>query len=167
MGLINKELILKEVPLFTQLSASQRRLIEEKCALIEYSKNRIIYQEGQPADAFYCVILGRVVIYTHDPQGKETILEYLHRGKYFGIISLLTLDPHSVTARAINDSLLLVIKKDDFDFILKKIPRLAIDLSQTLSRRLKNRESTRRLSLRAPQSPYLVRRRRREKPFMP
>jgi NTE family protein len=81
-----------------------------------------------------------VVIYTQDPQGNETALEYLHRGKYFGIISLLTGDPHSVTARALNDSLLLMIKKDDFDFILRKIPQLAIDLSQTLSRRLKRKD---------------------------
>jgi NTE family protein len=86
------------------------------------------------------VILGRVVIYTQDPHGNETVLEYLHRGKYFGIISLLTGDPHSVTAKAINDSLLLIIKKCDFDFILKKIPQLAIDLSQTLSRRLKRKD---------------------------
>lgn len=137
---INKELILKEVPLFAQLTVSQRRLIEERCVLTEYKKNQIVYEEGQPADAFYCVILGRVVIYTRNREGKETILEYLHRGKYFGIISLLTFDPHSVTARAVNDSLLLVIKKEDFDFILKNIPQLAIDLSQTLSRRLKNRD---------------------------
>ncbi|MFH1655200.1 MAG: patatin-like phospholipase family protein, partial [Candidatus Omnitrophota bacterium] len=79
-------------------------------------------------------------IYTQDQQGNETLLEYLHRGKYFGIISLLTGESHSVTAKAINDCLLLIIKKCDFDFILKKIPSLAIDLSQTLSRRLKRKD---------------------------
>jgi NTE family protein len=86
------------------------------------------------------VVLGRVVIYTQDQSGQETILEYLHRGKYFGVISLLTNEPHSVTAAVLNDCLLLVVKKDDFDFILKNIPRLAIDLSQTLSRRLKRKD---------------------------
>jgi NTE family protein len=81
-----------------------------------------------------------VVIYTKDEFGNKKVVKYLHRGKYFGIISLLTNEPHSVTSQALNDCLLLVIKKEDFDFLLKKIPNLAIDLSQTLSRRLKRKD---------------------------
>ncbi|MFH0913058.1 MAG: patatin-like phospholipase family protein, partial [Candidatus Omnitrophota bacterium] len=137
MKAIDKDSILQEIPIFAGLSVAERDIVKEKSSLAEYKKAGVIYQEGSPADAFYCIVLGRVVIYTQDQQGNETTLEYLHRGKYFGIISLLTGDSHSVTARALNDSLLLRIKKDDFDFILKKIPQLAIDLSQTLSRRLK------------------------------
>jgi NTE family protein len=140
MELINKDLILQEIPLFANLSAAQQDIIKEKSSFVEYKKGEVIYKEGSSPSVFYCVILGRVVIYTQDQNGNETTLEYLHRGKYFGIISLLTGEPHSVTAKAINDSLLLIIKKDDFDFILKKIPQLAIDLSQTLSRRLKRKD---------------------------
>jgi len=140
MELIDKDLILSEVPLFASLSNDERALIKQNCNFIEYKKGRIIYQEGSPADSFYCLILGRVVIYTQGPNGNETALEYLHRGKYFGIISLLTGESHSVTAKAINDCLLLTIKKEDFNIILNKIPRLAIDLSQTLSRRLKRKD---------------------------
>lgn len=140
MELINKDLILKEIPLFASLFDEQRNIIKERCGIVEYKKGQVIYKEGSPADAFYCVVLGRVVIYTQDRDGNETTLEYLHRGKYFGIISLLTGESHSVTARTLNDCLLLMIKKEDFDFILKRIPQLAIDLSQTLSRRLKNKD---------------------------
>lgn len=139
MELIDKDLILQQIPLFAGLSLEEYGIIKERVNLIEYKKNQIIYEEGAPADAFYCVVWGRVVIYTRDIYANITILEYLHRGKYFGIISLLTNDSHSVSAKAVNDSLLLVIKKDDFALILNKIPRLAIDLSQTLSRRLKNK----------------------------
>ena len=140
MELINKESILQEILLFANLSGGEQEIIKERCAILEYKKGQIIYQQGQPADAFYCVILGRVIIYTQDQYGNENILEFLHRGKYFGIISLLTGDPHSVSAKALNDCTLLAIKQEDFDFILKKIPQLAIDLSQTLSRRLKSKD---------------------------
>lgn len=140
MEIIDQDLILQEIPLFASLSAKERRMIKERSVLSEYKKGQLIYQEGSPGDAFYCVVLGRVVIYVQDASGNETILEYLHHGKYFGIISLLTQEPHSVTAKAMNDCSLLVIKKDDFSFLLKKIPALAIDLSQTLSRRLKNKD---------------------------
>ncbi|MFA5355857.1 MAG: patatin-like phospholipase family protein [Candidatus Omnitrophota bacterium] len=132
--------ILEEIPLFSGLSRAERRFIQEKAAFKEYKKGEIIYCEGEPPGALYAVVLGRVVIYTQDERGNETILEYLHRGKYFGIISLLTGEPHSVTARAINDCLLLTINQKDFDLMLKKMPRLAIDLSRSLSRRLKRKD---------------------------
>lgn len=140
MGFINEDLILKEIPLFANLSDAEHQLIAELGKFKEYKKGEVIYGEGSPPDAFYCLILGRVAIYTQDQCGQKTPLEYLHRGKYFGIISLLTGEAHSVTAGAINDCTILVIPKDDFNFILNKIPRLAIDLSQTLSRRLKKKD---------------------------
>lgn len=140
MELADKDKILKEIPLFSGLSDRDRGLVAERSSIAEYRKSALIYREGSAADAFYCVISGRVVIYTQGPQGGRTVLEYLHRGKYFGIISLLTGEAHSVSAEALNDSVLLVIPKEHFDHILKQIPSLAIDLSQTLSRRLKNKD---------------------------
>lgn len=138
--IVNKQLILGEIPLFGDLSAKEIQLLLERSSFVSYKKGQVIYHEGDPADAFYCLVSGRVAVFTKDRLGNETVVEYLHRGKYFGIISLLTAEAHSVTARALNDCTLLTIKKEDFDYILKKIPRLAIDLSQTLSRRLKNKD---------------------------
>ncbi len=135
-----KDAVLLDIPLFAALSQVERKIIAQEADFAEYKKGEIIYKEGLPADAFYCIILGRVVIYTTDSFGREKVLEYLHGGKYFGIISLLTGDAHSVTARAFNDSQVLKITKTGFDLILKQIPALAIDLSRTLSRRLKNKD---------------------------
>jgi NTE family protein len=140
MELIDKDIILSEIPLFAGLSAEERDIIKDRSSLVAYKKAEIIYEEGSSPSALYSLVLGRIVIYTNDSFGNKSILEYLHRGRYFGIISLLTNEPHSVTAQAINDSLLLVIPKDEFDFILKRIPQLAIDLSRTLSRRLKRKD---------------------------
>ena len=139
MNAISEDLI-RQFPLFSALSRAQLRLIRTRSTVVEYKKGQIIYQEDSPPDAFYCILLGRVMIYTQAKDAHKTLLEYLHRGKYFGIISLLTEEPHSVTAQAINDSSILVIKKEDFNFILEKIPHLAIDLSRTLSRRLKRKD---------------------------
>jgi NTE family protein len=140
MKLINKDLILEEIPLFSGLSTTERNIIKSRSHIVECKKGEIIYKEGSNPTALYCVVLGRIEIYTLDQHGNKKVLEYLHRGKYFGIISLLTKEPHSVTAVAINDCLLFTIEASDFDFVLKRIPRLAIDLSQTLSRRLKRKD---------------------------
>lgn len=140
MSLRDKEFIIKELPFFSGLNKSELAEICVKSQLIEYRKGQIIYEEGSAPSAFYCIISGRVQIYTKDKEGKPLILEYLHRGKYFGIISLLTNEGHSVSSQAINDCTILVIKKDDFNSVLESTPRLAIDLSRTLSRRLKRKD---------------------------
>lgn len=136
----DKEFIIKELPFFAGLNKTELAVICAKTEVVEYRKGQIIYEEGAPPCAFYCIISGRVQIYTKDKEGKQTTLEYLHRGKYFGIISLLTNEAHSVTSVAINDCAILVIKKDDFNSVLESTPRLAIDLSRTLSRRLKRKD---------------------------
>ena len=136
----NNVYILKEIPLFSGLSPEDLSYIKKKSGFKEFKKGQVIYKEGAAPSYFYCIIRGRAVISTVDNSGKQRILEYLHRGQYFGIISALTGEPHSVTAKALNDCLLLVIAKEDFDWILKKIPQLAIDLSKTLSRRLKRKD---------------------------
>jgi len=140
MELIDKELIIEEFPLFADLTLRERKVVLERSSVLTFKKGDIVYKEGSEPSGFYCLAGGRVVIYTQDPEGNQKILEYLHRGKYFGIISLLTNEAHSVTAQATNDCLILVIKREDFDYIINKIPRLAIDLSKTLSRRLKHKD---------------------------
>jgi NTE family protein len=136
----NYDYILKELSLFAGLSPRDLGYIKKKAGFVEYKKGQVIYKEGAAPSFFYCIVRGRVVISSLGAQAKQAVLEYLHRGKYFGIISLLTGEPHSVTAKALNDCLLLTIAKDDFDLLLKKIPQLAIDLSKTLSRRLKRKD---------------------------
>ena len=140
MKLTDKDFILAQIPLFANLTTVERSLVRRRGAVMEFRKGQIIYRELDAPDAFYCLLQGRAVIYTAGAHGQNTVLEYLHHGKYCGIISLLTKEPHSVTVEAVNDCRFLVIKKNDFDFILQKIPRLAIDLSQTLSRRLKRKD---------------------------
>ncbi len=138
--MMDKEFLIKELPLFTQITPKELAIIAERSSIEEYKKGELIYREGSAPSAFYCIISGRVLVYTDSPQKQHNVLEYLHRGKYFGIISLLTNEPHSVSAEALNDCLILVVKKDDFDLLLQAIPSLAVDLSRTLSRRLKRKD---------------------------
>lgn len=132
--------LLKHIPLFDSLSDEQQSIIQERTQIAEYKRGETIYKEGEPASGFFCLVSGRVVISTHNSYGKDSVLEHLHRGEYFGMISLLTGKPHSVTASALNDCLLLKIEKNDFNYILKKIPSLATNLSLILSRRLKRED---------------------------
>lgn len=141
----DKHFILNYAPLFSRLNDFEKILIMQKSKVVEYNKGDTIYRQGDPPTCFYCVISGRIRIFTARPPAGEGAaekepLEYLNCGKYFGMISVLTGENHSVYAEAANDSKILEITQEDFRMILNKIPKLAIDLSQTLSRRLKKKD---------------------------
>lgn len=137
--LINKISIIDSLPLFSGLPFLQKHSIAQKAEIVEFKKGESIYEEGDPPDYFYCMVNGRVEIYhpankTKDHQ--EIRIECVRRGQYFGSISSLTGQPHTVSTRAINDSVLLRLNTKNFNYILGKIPKLAIFLSHSLSRRL-------------------------------
>ena len=114
----DKYFILNYAPLFAKLTDFEKTLIMQKSKVVEYNKGDSIYRQGDLPSAFYCVISGRIRIYTQ-PQASRSgflhqsvagtvdsaaseanreTLEYLNCGKYFGMISLLTGDNHSVNA---------------------------------------------------------------------
>lgn len=134
--------ILTQFPLFATLGEPELALVAQHARLVDVGKDELIYAEGAPPDALYLVVTGRARIYT-TVAGREETLEYVHRGDYFGVISLLTRQPHSATVRAVNDSILLKIPQQHFDALLTQIPQLAVHVSQTLSRRLAQKRQQR------------------------
>jgi len=133
-----KTFIVDHSPIFAELNPFEKNMVMQRGKVVEYKRGDCIYSQGDKPSAFFCIISGRVRAFVGKGKDEET-LEYLNCGKYFGIISLLTGDTHSVGAEAVNDSAILTIDKEDFEDILNKIPKLAIHLSKTLSRRLRKR----------------------------
>jgi len=131
---------LRQIPLFSKLNWLELHLIASKVELKEYKKGNIVYRQGEPSDAFYCLVSGRVLAYGTDAHGHHHHVEYLYRGMYFGIVSLLTGETHSLNFEALNDSVVIRIPKEPFNEILKKIPRLGVEMSYSLSRRLRKQE---------------------------
>ncbi|MDD3375114.1 MAG: patatin-like phospholipase family protein [Candidatus Omnitrophica bacterium] len=140
VSIINKFFIIRQIPAFSSLNWLELHQIASRCTFREYSKGAIIYEKGDSPDGFYCLVSGRVCAYNLSDSGEKKNVEYIYRGTYFGIISLLTGEPHSLTFETLNDALVLRIEKDDFHDILSKVPRLAVDFSYTLSRRLKKQQ---------------------------
>ncbi|MFA5335389.1 MAG: patatin-like phospholipase family protein [Candidatus Omnitrophota bacterium] len=133
--------VVRKIPLFTDLPQVAQKMIEERCYIAEYRKDHILYREGLPADSFYCIVSGRAKVFVKTPSGEEKTLIFLHRGDYVGIVSLLTNEPHSASVQMMNDSVVLRIDKKDFSLLISEIPQLALKLSESLSRRLKRKES--------------------------
>lgn len=123
---------------FNKLNAKGADKLLSLCLIKEYKEGEFIYKEGDHPDCFYLLLRGRVLALTTE-EGKETEIELLKRGTCFGIISLLTDEPHSVTTKSIEESFVLKIEKEKFREFLKEYPLLSLDFSRLLSQRVKKR----------------------------
>jgi len=137
--MFNLEDILSKFPVFSTLNKKSISQLAGISVLREFKKGQPIYREKDSPGNLYIVVSGRVKTYTQASLREGRILEYLYKGTCFGIISLLTDEPHSVTAEAANDSLIIEIPKDKFIEFLKGHSLLALEFSKILSRRVKKR----------------------------
>lgn len=135
---INKLNIVKQIPIFAQLNFFELNRIARKSSLVDYKKGELICKQGAPADAFYCLISGRVYCYSVNALNHKENVEFFHRGMHFGILSTLTGENHSHNFEAINDSVVLRIDHAEFSDILKATPRLGLVISQNLSHKIRS-----------------------------
>lgn len=61
---------------------------------------QVLFHEGDPGDAMYVVLEGRVLISKFIPGAGEEALAFLERGDYFGEMALIDHAPRSAQARA-------------------------------------------------------------------
>ena len=131
--------ILRRIPLFSTVSDSDLRTLSHETQLVEFQKGEYVYREGDPADCFYVIVSGRVKVFTLH-ENLERVFAYLCEGDYFGELSLLTGEPHSVNVRVQNDLLLLRIEKESFAKLLERHPQVTVQLSRLLGNHLRRKD---------------------------
>ena len=65
---------LRSLDLFSSLSASALRAIEDRARLVEFKKGDLVYQQGDQPDAFYVILSGRFRVFLRqqaDEEGKR------------------------------------------------------------------------------------------------
>jgi len=132
------KLIIANSPPFNKLASRQLNRLIDICEVKEYKSTEVIYKEASAPDYFYFLLKGRVAVSAKSGP-EENRIEIIKRGTSFGIISMLTDDPHSVTARSIEASFVLRIEKSKFREFLRKNPSVSMDFFRLLSQRVKAR----------------------------
>jgi len=129
--------ILRKVPLFGQLAPSDLERVVEISRERTYPRNSVILFEDDPGDALYVVAEGQVKVVLIGEDGREVILSVMGEGEFFGEMALVDDEPRSAHVIAMEDSTLLVLRREDFQGILTQTPRIALALMRELSRRLR------------------------------
>lgn len=129
--------VLRSVPLFSQLPEEDLRAFATLTRERTYPKGSVIVFEDDPGDTLYLVADGQVKVVLIGEDGREVILSVLGEGTFFGEMALLDDRPRSAHVIAMEDSILLLLRRDDFQARLRQSPAVAISLLSELSGRLR------------------------------
>jgi|APFre7841882724_1041349.scaffolds.fasta_scaffold07770_2 CRP/FNR family cyclic AMP-dependent transcriptional regulator len=130
-------LLLRNVPLFSGLPEGQLALLTRVVGRKAYPRNTTIIAAGDPTDALYLVISGRLKVMMSDDEGREVILAILGSGEFFGEMGLIDDAPRSATVIAIEPCELLTISKLDFKKCLSENFDIAMAVMRGLVKRLR------------------------------
>lgn len=128
--------LLQKVDLFEGLPEDDLRGIAGIVAGASFEKGEVLFEEGEPGDAFFIVFKGSIEIVKSRPDGTEEKLAVRRAGEGFGEMALLNDAPRSATARAAEDSQLVTVGREQFQQLLGG-DSLALRMMRVLSKALR------------------------------
>jgi CRP-like cAMP-binding protein len=134
--------LFSKVPLFEGVSPEDRAALARAATLRSYRRGETIVQQGQPGDAFYVLVRGRVAVAIVAPDGREVVLNTLGEGDHFGEMALLDDAPRSASVIAQERSDLAILSRAVFLDLLKSNFVLTRALLASFSARLRRANAT-------------------------
>jgi CRP/FNR family cyclic AMP-dependent transcriptional regulator len=96
---------------------------------------------GDPSENLYFLKEGRVKITRVDESGKEFTLTLLEPGEIFGELGLFDQSRRETSATALEDSVICMMKRRDFEKYASNKPELSFKLSKLMGLRLRQIEN--------------------------
>ena len=129
--------ILSRVALFSLMKKKDLRRIAKLAKHHSYKKGEIIVREGARDGRLFIIISGEVEVIKGLGAGDEKPLRILRSDNYFGEMALI--DDHVRTASVVakEETAVLSLYQWNIREEIKKYPAIAIELLQTLGRRLR------------------------------
>jgi CRP-like cAMP-binding protein len=106
---IEKVIFLKSVDIFEHATVEQLGRIAGLTEEVNFEAGETIYKEGEPGDALYLVLSGRVLI-----ERNGSTLRELKEKEAFGTLEVLDFHPRAVTAKAIDKVRALKLNGQEF-----------------------------------------------------
>jgi CRP-like cAMP-binding protein len=113
LTIIEKIIFLKSVNIFEHATVEQLGRIAGLMEEVHFEPGETIFEAGEPGDAFYLLLSGRVLL---DRSGN-TLLELKER-ETFGTLDVLDFNPRTVTAKAFDRVRALKLNGQEFHDLL-------------------------------------------------
>jgi adenylate cyclase len=128
--------------LFSGLDTKLIDRIADAATTKTLAANELLFQKGDPADALWGVLSGRVVSEMRSDDGKELVLEAFEDGDVFGEVGVLDFGPRHVAATAEVPSKLFRLERKHFLEHLQSSPELCFRVFSLLCSQLRDTTET-------------------------
>jgi uncharacterized membrane protein len=141
--------LLAQISLFQGLTDEDREALAARLAERTFKSGSIVFSQGDQGSSMYIVQSGAVQIYLPS-SGKDAppvVLKDLRTGEYFGELAIFDDKPRSASVRALTDTVLLELTRDELGEHLGRSKTAAMTILSEMAERL--RETNAMLSQRA------------------
>jgi len=129
-----------EMAAFRFLSMEDAERLKNHLNCRRLAAGEVLWREGDCSDYLGFILSGRIHMkkQTEFP-GKEVIVGIHGKGSIVGAASFLDGSPRPLSARALEETSLLTLDRENFDDIVKNHPQLALNLFQGMIHNLSSR----------------------------
>src|SRR5690349_15907958 len=132
---------IEKVPFFSGLDAESLAELGAAARRRTFRAGEIVFHRDDPGQVLYVIRAGKVKIYITSQDGQEVSLAVFGPGDYFGELALLDGQPRSASAVAIDLVEVYALQRSDFINIVIHHPRIAIQVMNVLSQRLRQTDA--------------------------
>jgi CRP-like cAMP-binding protein len=132
---------LKKINWFDELPEDMLAALAQKVNRRTLGRNEVLFNKGDIGDSLFVILSGGVKVVTQDEGGNEIALNKVGAGEIVGEMSLLDHEPRSAGIIALEKTITLELKREDFMEIMKSQPDLALSVIRNLSSRLRHNTS--------------------------
>ena len=127
---------LGSLPLFKDMSAPDIARIAAASRVKRLARGDDVFRAGQSCEGLYLVVGGLIKLFVEGAAGQQKVLSVVGAGDSVAEALVFGDEPHSVNARVLFDTQLLIVPKEALVRELEHDPRLAMRLLTGMSRRL-------------------------------
>ena len=110
---IEKVIFLKSIDIFRHATIEELGGVAALTEEVHFEPGETIYREGEPVDAIYLILTGRVAV-----EGNGQVVREVGEKQAFGTVAALDRNPAIHTVKAIDPVYALKLNAQDFDDIL-------------------------------------------------
>jgi HEAT repeat protein len=136
VSILERILLLREIPIFAELSPEDLKLVAETAREEWYPQNTVVFHQGNEGNVMFVIVEGHLAV-LRKVNGVEQVLAQRGPGDFVGEMAVIESAPRVATLRTQSDVRVLAIDGETFKGILRERPDVSFAVLRSISRRLR------------------------------
>jgi len=124
---------LSSLSLFSGLNESEFNIIAHALLPVNVKKDEAVFKEGDSGDEMFIFVSGALRAFGTQSDGTQRRLFDVKQGDFFGEMSIIAHEGRSATIIAMEDSVLIMLRKTDFYRIISEHPIIGFKILKAIS----------------------------------